>query len=384
MSVRTRVAAIVAAVPLIAGVAPATAQTDKAPAGTIHGVGSWVFVNHKTTDRIADLARPLYVNWISAYDYMEHVHTGPNRFNWAGFDAAQKAAHELNKPWSIMVIPSTLERGLPSWYMSDLASNEKISIYRGNFPAWYSKTANAKLSQLRAAIANRYGDDPLLQMVRVNLFWATHGEPWFEGGGQGRKQWLDKYRSYTKKPNTTYEQLRAAYNQAEISAFDEMARLFPSRIKLSMATGFAYSDYVTATNASIWGKPNAHPQRLNTWGKLRGKYGDRVVFQQNGAGSPENNGNYDGARGFGLWLANSFGRNGVYPGAIGAQQVAGVIKYDGRMDVNRFRKMMSVEAGRSTFIEIYETDVAAANAAANATGRALRDALSDADRLNWR
>ena len=126
MSARTRLAAIVAAVPLIAGVAPATAQTDKAPAGTIHGVGSWVFVNHKTTDRIADLARPSYVNWISAYDYMEHVHTGPDRFNWAGFDAAQKAAHELNKPWSIMVIPSTLERGLPSWFMSGLASDEKI------------------------------------------------------------------------------------------------------------------------------------------------------------------------------------------------------------------------------------------------------------------
>ena len=54
------------------------------------------------------------------------------------------------------------------------------------------------------------------------------------------------------------------------------------------------------------------------------------------------------------------------------------------MDVDRFRKMMSVEAGRATFIEIYETDVAAANAAANATGRALRGALSGADRLNWR
>lgn len=85
-------------------------------------------------------------------------------------------------------------------------------------------------------------------------------------------------------------------------------------------------------------------------------------------------------RGRSVVPAHKSGMPTINPGTTGAQQVAGVIKHDGRMDVNRFRKMMSVEAGRSTFIEIYETDVAAANA----TGLALRDALSDADRLNWR
>jgi len=385
------IAGLMLALPFLSG-GPATAKPDvggksslgaedaSAPDG-VNGVGAWVFVNHKTPDRLEGYLRPSWVHWLSAWDYSKNVHTGPGDFNWDGFDAAQKAAHRAGKPWAIMVIPSTLERGLAPWYLSDLPSDEKISISRGTFPAFWSPKANNRLNDLRSAIAARYGDDPLLAMVRVNMFWATHGEPWFEGGKAGRQEWLGQWRKFTHNPDATYGSMTAAYQRAEIDAVEQMAKRFPARIALSMATGFAFSDYGTATNPSRWGAPSNHPDRFATWSKLRhdDAFGARVVFQQNGGGDPNRDGHYDGARGFGLWLENSFGAKGAVPGKIGVQMVASVIKNDGRMDINRFRGFLLAEASRSNFAEIYEDEIEEAVEAKTTLGRQLRSALEAVD-----
>jgi len=258
--------------------------------------------------------------------------------------------------------------------------------------AGYSKTDSYKLLKLvakkkRAQLdleypkfvaggkANTHSDG----RAKVAFRQSTHGEPWFEGGPAGRAQWTQKWQQFTR--GGTYESLRAAYNQAELAAFDEMARLFPARVNLSMATGWAFNDQCTGSNAGLWANPSCHPQRLATWTAVRAKYGNRAVFQENGAGDPENNGNFDGARGFGAWLADSFGPNGVVPGVIGAQQVAGVVKKDGRMDADRFVRMVQVEGSRSRFLEVYETDLAYLNAGATDDARAMRNALQDA---TWR
>lgn len=349
-----------------------------APAPSIHGIGYWVFANHKTVDRVATNSRPSYVKWISGYNYLENVHLGDGRFDLRGFDAIQKAAHQVGKPYALMVIPSTLQRGLPRWYLNGLNRFEIINIDRGTFPAWFSRAANARLHALHVAMARNYASDPLCQMVRINLFWATHGEPWIEGGAPGRRHWLSQYQGYTGNKHADYADLRAAYNRAEIAGFKEMDALFP-RAKMSMATGFGYSDYVSSSNPSLWGRPSNHPQRLATFRTLRQMYGHRAVFQQNGAGDGMRTGNYDGASGFGEWLGNSFGPKGLYRGEIGAQTVSGVMTRDGRMDIPRFGRTIQVERGRGTkWLEVYEKDVEEAVRGASTVGRQLRNLLQGA------
>jgi hypothetical protein len=370
------ITAAVAATALAGVSAPAQATPD----ATIRGAGAWVSVSGKTADQIATLSSPNYVGWISAYARLDKVNPAPGVYNWSGFDAAAQAAQRTGKPFAIMVILGTVGNGMPKHMVAGLKSDEMLSIDgRGQFPAFYSRTFQTRLTAFRTALANRYGTNPDLGMVRVTMPWSTHGEPWFEGGPAGRAQWTQKWQQFTR--GGTYESLRAAYNQAELAAFDEMARLFPARVNLSMATGWAFNDQCTGSNAGLWANPSCHPQRLATWTAVRAKYGNRAVFQENGAGDPENNGNFDGARGFGAWLADSFGPNGVVPGVIGAQQVAGVVKKDGRMDADRFVRMVQVEGYRSRFLEVYETDLAYLNAGATDDARAMRNALQDA---TWR
>lgn len=358
----------------------ATADDVVLPGAGINGAGSWVSVSGKNTDQIATLASGDYINWISAFARLDKVNPKPGVYNWSGFDAAAAASGRTGKPYAIMVILGTAGNGMPKHMMAGLPGNQIVSPDgRGTFPAWWSKTFQDRLSEFRRALAARYANDPNLRMVRVTMPWSTHGEPWFEGGTNGRKEWTNKWSSFTR--GGTYESMRAAYNQAEIAAFDDMARLFPDRVALSMATGWAFNDQCTGSQPSLWAAPSCHPQRLNTWTRIRAKYGDRVFFQQNGAGDSLNIGNYDGAVGFGAWLDASFGLNGLVPGTIGAQQVAGVVQNDGRMDAARFVKTIEVEQRRSRYFEVYEKDVAYIDAGATDGARAMRAAMQAA---NWR
>lgn len=359
---------------------PASVQTPKPSIEDIHGVGMWVSPKGKTAEQLATDAAPSYVNWISGFAKGGEVHLGPGKFDWTGFDAIAAAAHATKKPYALMVINSTDLYGLPKWYLNGLPESEIIRDANGAAPAFWSPTANAYLDELRRAIAARYGADPYFKMVRVNIFWRKHGEPWIMGGAKGKAYWLAKWREYTKNPDATFESLQARYQVAELAAFKKMAYIFPARVKLSMATGFAFEDVVDSS-PSTWGAPGTHPQRLATWAKVRSLLGERAVFQENGAGaSPD--GQYDGASGFGEWLQNSFGPEGMHPGAIGAQMVGGVSENLPRMTLDIFKNTLKVEHRRSQFVEVYYKDIQLANKAADHTGAEMRRVLAWHD-LSW-
>lgn len=336
------------------------------------GAGAWLFAHRASADRIADLSRPTYVGWISGFARWENICPDRRgRYDWSAFDAVQEAAHRVGKPWKDMTILGTLEVGRPHWQLREIPAADWVSPpSRGTFPVPWSARARALRVEYETALAERYGDDPLHAQHRVTLDWPL-AEPWF--GGSNPQTWMPKWHQHAG-PSATWRELQLAYQDIELDAIDTSARLWPDHTVISMATGFAFHDYTT-TKPDKWDQPDAHPDRYRTWSIARDRHGDRFQARQNGAGDPNRTGNYAGAQGYGDWIEECFGPNGHIPGPIGCQMVKD-IGADHRMDLARFQRTIAVESARCRDAEIYENDLAQANAARTQTGITVRETLA--------
>ena len=183
----------------------------------------------------------------------------------------------------------------------------------------WSAAARALRVEFEEACADRYGSDPLHAQHRVVADWPL-AEPWF--GGSDPHLWLPAWRGHAGA-HATWRDLQLDYQKRELDAIVTSARLWPQQCTISMATGYGFRD-VTTTKPATWSRPEAHPDRYGTWSSVRDRLGDRFQARQNGAGSPRDDGNYDGAQGFGAWLGRCFGPGGIHPGPIGCQMVKNI------------------------------------------------------------
>ena len=352
-------------------------DTTRAPAsqkgGTVtRGAGAWVYANrYASAAAIAALAAPSYIGWISGYTRLEVL--APDRrgrYDWSALDAVQEAAHRVEKPWKDMTIHGSLEVGRPRWHRDHIPDRDWITVTKrgdSTFPVPWSAAARALRVEFEEACADRYGSDPLHAQHRVVADWPL-AEPWF--GGSDPHLWLPAWRGHAGA-HATWRDLQLDYQKRELDAIVTSARLWPQQCTISMATGYGFRD-VTTTKPATWSRPEAHPDRYTTWSSARDRLGDRFQPRQNGAGSPHDDGNYDGAQGFGAWLGRCFGPGGIHPGPIGCQMVKN-IGADDRMDLARFEKTIAVESGRCRDAEIYSDDLAKPH---SRVGAAVADVLA--------
>ena len=350
-------------------------------AAYLHGNLAWFSVKSRPELVTEALASPL-VDGLSVYARWSDVTSDGVTFDFSGFDRAAAAAAAAGKPWAGMVVLGHRDNGLPAYIKTGLPEQEWITAPDAatgtdyTFPVFWSSFARTEAERMQQLLADRYSADPNLVQWRVSGLWRNNSEPWLMGGVTGRAQWLEKYRALTNNPKAPFAEVQAAYDSYERGLWDTAAAMWPSRIRLGMAAGDAFAD-VDLTRAES--DPARHPRRLANWSWARERYGNRALLQFNGMNAGA------GGSGYGAWLANAFGPNGVSPGHIGGQPVGGVV-VDGRMTTESWREMALrlVERG-SDYCEFYGQDVVAAIRATDDQGMHMRQTLEMVQQrwANW-
>ncbi len=354
--------------------------------------GAFYWLNPSAQSQAA-LQATLSDNWIAGLSVFcrmdDLLPTSATAYDWSFFDKAFAAAVTVNKPVLLMVIHGGIGSGLPAWYTAGLPSDEMITADGATFACFWSPTANARAEAMRQAIADRYGDHPLLYSMRITTDWSTHGEPWFKGGAAGEIAWGDAWDAFRLRTGTPglagFVGAKQHYYDVHIpDLIASYAAKFPRHVSLTIAAGDGLDDIVGAYPST---DVRRHPAQLQNCKDARALYGNRFVMQFNGVNATT------GASGYGQYLPIAFGPaadiNAVTEpqrgsqGRIGSQPVGGVTSGAVPMTAAEFTTMIgNLTTDGYSYFECYGTDVRAAETGATSDGLAIRAALQSA-RDNW-